>query len=211
VRPRAQEVGAAAFAVSRPIFLLAEPGDSMSQYSGLARGFIVYKSAGQMHITESGLRECEDRFRAGCSIAEVADFLCIKEATLAAMVAEGGQINELHRSATAEYRYLVRRAQITLAGENAQMARHLGQHALGQPKEPPAAEAPDAVKRVIGTMPDYKAEPADWLAAHRPKGPAAMPVTEQLRVLRDQNKAALASSDAADAASDEKNGAADGA
>jgi hypothetical protein len=116
-------------------------------------------------FTPDGIECYKEMIAVGCDIQEVADyFVCTKE-TIELATLPGGELYDAHRFATGTFKFMVRAAQADLSKKFPTMARHLGHHILGQPVDPTPKD-PGLDSKVVGTTPDWEAEPDDWLAQH---------------------------------------------
>jgi hypothetical protein len=141
--------------------------------SSLSRGEMRYRD-GLLYFTQRGLSILGDACVGSPGIDELADIFCVEISDIERLIAppfnppEGssekprpaGQAYETYRRATAAGRVALRAAQMSLATENAAMAKTLGKIHLGQ-SEKDAPETGDMP--VIGMTPDYTKSSGDWL------------------------------------------------
>lgn len=160
----------------------------MTQFSGQAHGWIKFESGRGKIITKDGQIELASMLSVGMSLEEIADFFTCDLEYLEEQCGPGGPQNELYRYATATYKRAVREAQISLAKDNAAMAKHLGAHALGQPRDP-VPDDPNLADAVIGTDPEYAGDPEDWLGKFKPEGQTSSTI-EQIKKMTGANSSA---------------------
>ena len=170
----------------------------MSKYSGIARNLLRYRTTddgsgnkvSKLEFTGQGQEELEELLITGCSAEEICDYFVLDYEDYEILIGKNGQVNELYRVSTAKYRKSLRENQLKLSGKNAAMGRHLGAHALGQPKEPAVKADPDKPTPVVGTMPDYGATADQWKDKFVPKNRDTGDTIEKIRRMTGANKEA---------------------
>jgi hypothetical protein len=156
-------------------------------------GYLRYKEAGVIIFTETGQEELSELLKEGMALHDIADFFCMDIKLLEELTGKDGQVEELHRHCTAHHKRVIRKNQLTLSGENAALAVHLGRQTLKQPKEP-ASEQPDEMKKVVGTLPDWSDDSGEWAHQMAPKNLSKESVIDQLKRMKqnsDAHEAAL--------------------
>jgi len=168
----------------------------MSEYSGLARKLLRYRTAlddsgqkvAKLEFSNTGKEDLEKLLLVGSSAEEICDFFILDLDDYNKLIAKGGQVHELHRYATAQYKRMLRENQLKLSGKNAAMGRHLGAHGLGQPKDPAPKIDENKPTPVIGTMPDYGASSDEWKEKFVPKNRDTGDTIEKIRRMTGANK-----------------------
>jgi hypothetical protein len=136
----------------------------------MAQGFLRYQGD-ELRFTREGISEFVRLLEAGMSIPDCADYFVVDLKFLERLLKSGEQLHEAYRHATAKHKLAIREAQLSVARDNAAMAKHLGQHTLGQP-EKPVAKDPSLTEKVVGGLPDWNASPEDWVAKNKPSSDA---------------------------------------
>lgn len=168
----------------------------MSEYSGLARKLLRYRTAkepdgqkvAKLEFSNVGKEELEKLLLVGSSAEEICDFFILELDDYNKLIGKGGQVYELHRYATAQYKRTLRENQLKLSGKNAAMGRHLGAHGLGQPKDPAPKADVNKPNPVVGTMPDYGATADEWKDKFVPKNRDTGDTIEKIRRMTGVNK-----------------------